>query len=67
MRPALARLSMFCAVAAALVTSACAGSPFAPERTNALAKRPNVHADLVPCDSTIVVDGTCRAGYIIPW
>jgi hypothetical protein len=58
---------MFCAVVAAITTAACAGSPLAPDGLNASAKRPTVNADLVPCDSTIVVDGTCRGGYIIPW
>ena len=67
MRPALGRLSLFAVVVAGLATSACAGNPLAPDRVSAVAKRPEVHADKVPCDSTVVVDGTCRGGYIIPW
>jgi hypothetical protein len=58
---------MFSMIAAVIAASACAGNPLAPEPVNGVAKRPGLHADLVPCDSTVVVDGTCRGGYIIPW
>jgi hypothetical protein len=49
----------------AVALAACVSSPTGPE----VRLRPGLFfdGDPVPCDSTIITDGSCRGGYIIPW
>ena len=56
--PALVLLT----VAVAAACSAPPTSPFVLKRTAV-----NLDGDPVPCDSTVITDGTCRGGYIIPY
>lgn len=57
------RLAIFAVASLAL---ACGALPTAPAVTN-----PHVVANRdggsVPCDSTVVTDGSCVGGWIIPW
>lgn len=50
----------------AALGAACSTNPLEPQpiklRTGLLFDN-----DPIPCDSTIVTDGTCRNGFIIPW
>lgn len=50
-------------VLAVAALTACAKSPTEPE----LRLKTGLFLDGVPCDSTIVTDGSCRGGWIIPW
>jgi hypothetical protein len=45
--------------------AACAGAPTEP--TPKLKPAILLDGDPVPCDSTIITDGSCRSGYIVPW
>lgn len=60
---AVVRLAVFAAASLAL---ACSALPTAPAVRN-----PHVvvsrDGDPVACDSTVVTDGTCVDGWIIPW
>ena len=51
-------------VAAAFIAG-CSAMPTSPS----VVKKPHVDVfrDGEPCDSTVVTDGTCVDGYIIPW
>jgi hypothetical protein len=64
MRPS-SRVLLFVLTISSLALTACATPATAPD--------PKIKSGLlrdldpVPCDSTIVTDGTCRGGWIIPW
>lgn len=63
----LARLAL---VAAAFVAVACSSTsptePAAANRPTIRAKGPALNDGRIPCDSTVVVDGTCHNGWINP-
>lgn len=53
------------ATIAVVAAGACAASPTEP----GVRIRPGLFldGDPIPCDSTIITDGTCRNGFIVPW
>lgn len=57
------RIVQLAAFALSVFVIGCAGAPTAP----AAAKKTGLSLNGTPCDSTVVTDGTCRGGYIIPW
>lgn len=61
------RLTQVAAFAGIVLLAACSAptAPVAPARQKTqLSLDGNVP---IPCDSTVVTDGTCRGGWIIPW
>lgn len=63
----LARFKKLAAFAGVLFVVACSTAPTAPVAAPHKAKLTLDGNGLEPCDSTVVTDGTCRGGWIIPW
>lgn len=58
------RLAVFAGV---LLVVACSAAPTAPAPAPQKTQLTLEHHTREACDSTIVTDGTCRGGWIIPW
>jgi hypothetical protein len=50
---------------AAVAVTACTAAPTGPSAARLLPGTAPAR-DLIPCDSTIITDGTCKGGFIIP-
>lgn len=61
----ISRIVQLAAFAMTVIVIGCAGAPTGPDA--ARKTRLSLDGDPTPCDSTVVTDGTCRGGYIIPW